>query len=182
MASHPIDRLHIQVMRGELISDIDRRNIISLCNRAYEEDIAALFNTFVDATHVLGYFDGSLVGHALWVTRYLQAGTNPMMRTAYVEAVATEPAYRNRGFATSIMKYLVSEVQDYDLAALSPTSVTYYERLGWELWQGALSIRTENGLLPSSREEEVMIFRLSKTPSLDLSAPLSAEWRGGELW
>jgi aminoglycoside 2'-N-acetyltransferase I len=182
MASHPIGRLNIQVMRGELISDTDRRNIISLCNRAYEEDIEALFDTFVDATHVLGYFEGSLVSHALRVTRYLQAGTNPMMRTAYVEAVATEPAYHNRGFATSIMKCLVSEVQDYNVAALSPASVAYYERLGWERWHGALFIRTENGLLLSPPDEEVMIFRLSKTPTLDLSAPLSAEWREGELW
>jgi len=183
MPSHPIDHLNIQVVRGALISDTDRRNIISLCNRAFEEEMEALFNnTYVDPTHVLGYFDGSLVSHALWVTRYLQAGTNPMMRTAYVEAVATEPAYRNRGFAAAIMKSLAHEIRNYDLAALSPFSVTYYERLGWELWHGSLFIRTENGLLRSPDDEEVMILRLFKTPDLDLSAPLSAEWREGELW
>jgi len=91
MSSHPIDRLNIQVVRGALISDTDRRNIISFCSRAFEEEMEALFNN-------------------------------------------------------------------------------------------TLFIRTENGLLPSPADEEVMILRLSKTPYLDLSAPLSAEWREGELW
>jgi len=78
---------------------------------------------------------------------------------------------------------LVDEIQDYELAALSPFSVEYYERLGWERWRGPLFIRTKEGnLLPSLDDEEVMILRLPKTPVLDLSAPLSAEWREGELW
>lgn len=179
---HAKDHLSIQVVRSESLSDTDRRNIISLCNRAFGEDIEPLFNTFVDATHVLGYYDGSLVSHALWVTRNLQVGTSPLLRTAYVEAVATEQTYRNRGFATAIMKRVADEIQGFDLAALSPFSVAYYERLGWELWRGPLFIRTESGLLPSPDDEEVMILRLSGTPDLDLSAPLSAEWREGKLW
>jgi aminoglycoside 2'-N-acetyltransferase I len=77
---------------------------------------------------------------------------------------------------------LVGEIQDYELAALSPFNVAYYERLGWELWRGPLFIRKEEDLMPSLDDEEVMIFRLLRTPVLDLNAPLSAEWREGELW
>ena len=176
------DQLNIKVVRGELLSNNDRKSLIAFCTKAYEEDMEPLFNTFVNAPHVLGFYDGALVAHALWVTRHLQAGTNPLMKTAYVEAVATEQAYRNRGFATAIMKRLANEIQDFDVAALSPFSVAYYERLGWELWRGSLFIRTENGLLPSPDDEEVMILRLPKTPDLDLRQPLSAEWREGELW
>jgi aminoglycoside 2'-N-acetyltransferase I len=174
--------LGIQVVRSESLSDAERRSVISLCNRAFEEDLEPLFDTFVDATHVLGYYGGSLVSHALWVARDLQVGTSPLSRTAYIEAVATEQPYRNRGFATAIMKRVAEEIQDFDLAALSPFSVAYYERLGWELWRGPLFIRTEDSLLPSPDDEEVMILRLPGTPDLDLSAPLSAEWREGELW
>jgi aminoglycoside 2'-N-acetyltransferase I len=182
MSPYQTGRLNIQVVPNTLISGTLKEEILSLCNRAYEEDMRSLFETFVGATHILGHADGMLVSHALWVTRYLQAGADPIMRTAYVEAVATESAYRNRGFAASIMKYLVGEVQDYDLAALSPFNVNYYGRLGWELWPGPLFIRTNDTLMPSPDDEEVMIFRLPKTPSLDLKAPLSAEWRVGELW
>lgn len=182
MSVQLVDDLNIQVVRNNSLSDTDKRTIISLCNRAYEKNMEPLFNTFLDATHVLGNCEGYLVSHALWVTRYLQIGTNSIMRTAYVEALATEQAYRNRGFAEAIMKRLVQEIQDFDLAALSPFSVKYYERLGWERWRGPLFIRTEDGLLPSRQDEEVMILRLSSTPDLDLHASLSAEWRRGELW
>jgi len=94
----------------------------------------------------------------------------------------TEEAYRDRGFATAMMRRLASEIRDFDLAALSPFSVAYYERLGWELWRGPLWIRTEDGPLPSPADEAVMILRLPHTPILDLRQPLSAEWREGELW
>jgi aminoglycoside 2'-N-acetyltransferase I len=171
----------MKVLDSKLIPETIRKDIVSLCNRAYEEDMQPILETFVDATHVLGYYNDSLVCHALWVTRYLQAGTNPMMRTAYLEAVATEANYRSRGFASAVMKQLVGEVQEYDLAALSPFSVEYYQRLGWELWHGPLFIRRKDNLVPSL-DEEVMIFRLPKTPLLDLTASLSAEWRKGELW
>jgi aminoglycoside 2'-N-acetyltransferase I len=177
-----MDPFHITVLHGRLISETLKKEIVSLCSRAYEKDMGPLFETFMDATHVLGHYNDTLVCHALWVTRYLQAGTNPMMRTAYVEAVATEAEYRKRGFASMVMERLVGEIQDYELAALSPFSVDYYERLGWELWHGPLFIRVEDELMPSIDGEEVMVFRLPKTPVLDLNAPLSAEWREGELW
>ncbi|MBC7877598.1 MAG: GNAT family N-acetyltransferase [Anaerolineales bacterium] len=175
-------QINIRVIHSKLISETLKKEIISLCNRAYEEDMEPLFETFIDATHLLGYSDGVLVSHALWVTRYLQAGTDPIMHTAYIEAVATDSNYRNRGFAASLMKHLIGEIQDYELAALSPFSVEYYGRLGWEIWHGPLFIRTHDELLTSPNNEEVMIFRLPKTPALDLNAPLSAEWRAGELW
>ncbi len=177
-----MEHIDIKVVHSKVLSENLKKEIISLCNRAYEEDMGNLFETFVDATHVLGYYGDLLVCHALWVTRHLQVEKNPPMRTAYVEAVATEAIYRNRGFASSIMKYLINVVQDYELAALSPFSVEYYERLGWELWRGPLFIRMKDNLLRSPDDEEVMIFRLPKTPVLDLNAPLSAEWREGELW
>ncbi len=182
MSPDQTDQFSIQVIQSSLISETLKKEIVSLCNRAYKEDMEPLLETFVDASHILGYFDGVLVSHALWVTRYLQAGTDPIMRAAYVEVVATDSNYRNRGFASSVMKYLIGEIQDYDLAALSPFSVEYYAQLGWELWQGPLFIRTNDKLLPSPDDEEVMIFRLPKTPTLDLNASLSAEWREGELW
>lgn len=174
--------LNIQVVPGQQISDSLRREIISLCNRAYGENLTSLFETFADPTHILGSYDGQLVSHALWITRYLQTETNSMMRTAYIELVATDINYRKHGFAATIMKYLIGEIQDYDLAALSPFSVEYYAQLGWELWRGPLFIRANENLLACPDDETVMIFRLFKTPKLDTNALLSAEWRAGEQW
>lgn len=76
------NELKIEIIQGERLSSIQRENIITLCNRAYEEDLGALFDTFAEATHVLGYDSASLACHALWVTRFLQVGrrkcTGPM--------------------------------------------------------------------------------------------------------
>ena len=151
------DQLQLKVVNSESLSEADRNKNISLCNRAYEEDLEPLFNTFRTATHVLGYYGQSLVSHAMWVDRWLQAGNNQPMCTAYIEMVATEKIYRRRGLATAIMQRVADEIQDFDLAALSPFSVAYYERLDWQLWHGPLFIRTDSGVIPTPREE-VMIL------------------------
>jgi len=174
--------LNLEVIRADQLSPDIYSDIITLCNRAFEEDLEPLFDTFEDAVHVLGFWETALVSHALWVTRWLQVGTNPVMRTAYIEAVATEKKYQTLGFATRVMKRVAEEIQDFNLAALSPFSITYYERLGWEQWHGPLFIRTDEGLSQTPDDEDVMILRLPGTPDLDLNTPLSAEWREGELW
>jgi aminoglycoside 2'-N-acetyltransferase I len=174
--------LQLEVCEGQNMSADERRNIIAFCSRAFEEDLEALFNTFSQPTHILGYQSGKLVSHALWVTRWLQVDHDRLFRTAYVEAVATEKAYRGRSYASKIMRRVEEEIQDYELGALSPFNVPFYERLVWELWRGPLYIRTEAELIRSPIDEEVMILRLPKTPELDLSVPLSAEWREGKLW
>lgn len=177
------DSLTIQIARAESLSDTDRDNIIALCNRAYGEELEPLLKTFTSPTHCLGFCEQRLVSHAMWVPRYLQAGANPaLLRTAYIEMVATDAPYRKRGFASAIMRRVAAEIQDFDLAALSPFSVAYYAKLGWEAWRGPLFTRTEQGLVPTDAEETVMILRLAKTPPLDITTALSAEWRVGELW
>ena len=93
------DRLELQVIPGDTISPRTRDGVITLWARAFEQDMS-LWKTLEGAVHVLGRLGPKLVTHALWVTRWLQAGTGPLLRTAYVEAVATEAAYRKRGFAT----------------------------------------------------------------------------------
>ena len=158
-----------------------RAEVVSLCSRAYEEDFGALAGAFAGATHVLAYEEGRLVSHALWVTRWLQPGEWPLLRTAYVEAVATDPDCRGRGFASAVMRRLQSGITGYDLAALSPAEHGLYHKLGWEPWRGPLAIRRGDELLETPGEE-VMVLRLPRTPELDLDAPLTAEWREGELW
>ena len=175
-------KLKLEVVRADQISPSLKADIHSLCTRAYEEDLTTFFSKFKDATHVLGFLGNSIVSHALWVTRWLQVGKKPVMRTAYIEAVATEWEYRAQGYATTVMKRVTEEILDFELGALSPSSITFYERLGWELWYGPLFIRTDEGLMQTPGEEDVMILRLPSTPVLDLYAPLSAEWREGELW
>lgn len=141
----------LEVVRADQLNPTLQADIHTLCNEAYEEDLTPIMSTFKDATHVLAYQGTSLVSHALWVTRWLQVGTKPIMRTAYIEAVATKKEYRAHGFATMVMKRVAEEIHDFELGALSPFSVAFYERLGWELWHGPLFIRTADSLTNSAR-------------------------------
>ena len=175
------ETLSFQVMNNQDLSEHEYSEILALCSRAYRQDYRPFLETFGGATHILGRYHGLLVTHALWVTRWLQCAILPTLRTAYVEAVATDESYRNRGFAKAIMRRLAEEINDFDLGALSPAEHGLYTRLGWRLWRGPLFIRTSEGLVPTPNEQ-VMVLSLPNTPVLDLDAPLSTEWREGELW
>lgn len=160
-----------------------RREILTLCDRAYGEDLREVFQSFHDATHVFATVDDAIVSHALWITRWLSPGDQGPLRTAYVEAVATDPAHQSQGHASAVMRRLAREVAGYDLAALCPSDdgQALYHRLGWETWLGPLSIRQGSALIETP-DESIMILRLPRTPPLDVHDPLSAEWRPGELW
>ena len=174
-------KLRVEVVHADQLTSPQRAEIHALCNRAYNADLEPLFQTFTGATHVIGWWDSAIVSHAMWVTRWLQPGNQPLLRTAYVEMVATEPRFQRRGFATAVMRRLASAITDFDVGGLCPAEPMLYENLGWAFWQGPLFIRTQDGLI-STPEESIMILQLPKTPLLDLTLPLSAEWREGELW
>jgi aminoglycoside 2'-N-acetyltransferase I len=173
--------LEIRLVEMGALSPAEWAEVLALCNRAYEENLGPLFETFEDSTHALGSLSGSIVSHAMWVTRWLQPGNGPLLRTAYVEMVATDPVYQRRGFASLVMSRLAEAIVDFDLGGLCPAIPLMYARLGWEFWRGPLFIRRAGRLIPTP-DEEVMILRLPRTPPLDLEAPLSIEWREGELW
>jgi aminoglycoside 2'-N-acetyltransferase I len=172
---------NIQILPSDLLTPAQRAEIHTLCNRAYDEDLEELFKTFSNPTHVFARLGNTIVSHAMWVERWLQPGDLPPLRTAYIEMVATEPALQHHGFGTQVMTRLAASIQNYSLGCLCTGSPSFYARMGWVFWQGPLSIRTSDGLLPTP-EEEVMILKLPKIPPLDLTLPLSAEWREGELW
>ena len=176
-----VSSVTLQVVRADQVSPALLAEITALCSRAFEEDYAPFLATVPQPAHVLALLEGTLVSHALWVTRWLQQGHGPLLRAAYVEGMATEPALQGRGYGTVVMRRLAEEIRGYDLGALSTSSVAFYARLGWEPWRGPLGVRTAQGLLPCP-EDSAMILRLSATPPLDLDGPLSVEWRGGEVW
>jgi aminoglycoside 2'-N-acetyltransferase I len=178
------ENLKVEVLHDDQVTPEQLAEIHALCKRAYaiyEVDVEPLFRTFTDTTHVVGWWGSSMVSHAMWVTRWLQPGNQAPLRTAYVEMVATEPEFQGRGFAAAVMRRLAVAIHGFELGGLSPAEPMLYTKLGWVFWQGPLSIRTRDGLIPTP-DGSVMILRLPNTPLLDLTLPLSAEWREGELW
>jgi aminoglycoside 2'-N-acetyltransferase I len=174
--------LGVEIVKSTALPESSLEEIRDLCTEAYREDFSHAFERLGPGVHVIGRRGGRIVSHAMWVDRALQVGDGVRLRTAYVEAVATKPAFQRRGIGTALMRRLAREILDYDLGALSPSDERFYARLGWEAWRGPLFIRTASGL-DATPDEGVMILRLEKTPAgLDLDSPLSGEWRPGEPW
>ncbi len=173
-----------EVRRGSDMTQDEQAAVLALCSEAYEEDFQPYLACFSDPIHVLARKGERLVSHALWITRWLQIGNEPLLRTAYIEAVATGLEFRNLGLASQVMRLAVETIaQDpaYEIAALCPSDARFYERLGWERWQGPLSARRDNGLV-SMPEEEAMVYPLPTTPDYDRTLPISIEWRDLEPW
>ncbi len=175
--------MHIDFQHSSQLTPATLQSVLALCEAAYAEPLAQEFRNVGPGLHALGTVGDTLVTHAMLVNRTLIVDGHTSLHAAYVELVATHPAYQRRGCGSSIMRALVARMQGHDIAALSPAVPDFYQALGWEQWRGPLSVRDHAGEQPSDAEEQVMILRLPKTPaSLDLDAPLSVEWRPGDAW
>lgn len=126
---------------------------------------------------------GAVLSHASVVERRLH--TNGLdLSTGYVEAVATRPSHQRRGFGTAVMREVGKYIDEtFQLGALDTGRHAFYERLGWVVWNGPTAVRTEGGLVRTPEEDGSVLVRLTPlSPQLDLSAPISCEWRPGDVW
>lgn len=133
--------------------------------------------------HVLARLGNEIVGHGAVIERHLEMGDTPL-RTGYVEAIAVRPTYQGRGFGSAVMRDVGDILRsEYELGALSTGSPDFYERLGWQRWLGPTWVRKPRGLERTQDDDGgILVLRTPSSPPLDLSAPLSCEWRSGDVW
>jgi aminoglycoside 2'-N-acetyltransferase I len=137
----------------------------------------------VGGVHVIAEADGRKVAHASVVERELHTAGHHLP-TGYVEAVATRPSHQRQGLGSLVIG-AAGELIDrtYRLGALATGVVGFYEKLGWVAWRGPTSVRTDAGLVRTADEDGNVFVRLTPTsPELDLAAPISCEWRPGDVW
>ncbi len=176
-------RFYIRTRRTRQLDAIVRATLVELCTVAHQEDFSRLFVYLpTDGLHFIAYFDEQIVSHAVVTTRWVQPERRPVMRTAYVEAVATLPAYQRRGYGTALMRELISYIAEYDLGCLKTNRAPFFERLGWQRWRGPCAGRAGNELIPTPDEHNVMILRLASTPPLNLDRSLTIEVQAGRIW
>jgi aminoglycoside 2'-N-acetyltransferase I len=137
----------------------------------------------VGGIHFLVEEDGEIRAHASVVGRELHAGEH-RLAAGYVEAVATWPAHKRRGYGTAVMREVGAHIdRTFPLGALDTGRPGFYERLGWVVWEGPTFVRTETGLIRTAEDDGAVLVRLTPTsPDLDLSAPISCDWRPGDVW
>src|SRR5688500_5581622 len=179
------ESISVSFARTEDLDAATRAAIIHLCVAAHqEEDFINLFSYVPSGgLHFLAYYKEKLVSHALVTTRWLQPEGQPLLKTAYIDAVATLPVYQGHGYGSKLMRHLASEIDgEYIIACLETDRIMFYERLGWQTWRGPLAGRSEQGLIPTPEQNGIMILRLSQTPALNLAAMLTIECQTERIW
>lgn len=174
-------KTELSIVPTNALSGPTRDAIVAMCTRAFERDFGSLFGFVTDSMHLLVYQQGALIGHACWATRSLQPEGYAPLRSAYVDAVAVDPAFQGHGVGSVVIERLIAAIQTYDLGGLSTQRVSFYARLGWERWHGPTAMRTADGLV-STPDDTVMILRTPTTPLLDTGTLLVADYRGGQAW
>jgi aminoglycoside 2'-N-acetyltransferase I len=163
------DAIYITSRQTEDLDAFTRDAIIEVCVAAHqEEDFRNLFKYVSSGgLHFLAYHHDNLVSHAGVTTRWLQPEGFPILKTAYIDAVATLPNYQGQGYGSAVMRQLASEIDgEYVIACLETDREAFYKRLGWQTWKGPLAGRGENGLITTPDQHGIMILRLSQTPEL----------------
>jgi aminoglycoside 2'-N-acetyltransferase I len=137
----------------------------------------------VGGVHFVLQLDDEIVAHASVVERELHVGGQPL-RTGYVEAVATDPAWQGLGLGSIVMTDVTEDIRDrFELGGLGTGRQSFYGRLGWRVWAGLSSVRAPGGDRPTPDDDgSIMVLTTPTTPPLDPAAPISCEWRPGDVW
>ena len=136
-------------------------------------------------THVLAVEDGEILAHGAVVPRTLAAGERAL-RTGYVEGVATRADRRGRGLATLVMQEAGRVIgRDYELGTLADgTGIPgFYQRLGWETWQGPTFVAGPRGRERTAEDDgSVLVLRTPATGALEVTGSITCDWRPGDVW
>lgn len=173
----------VRVAHTADLSPADLTAVRALLDAAFEGDFSDEdWDHTLGGVHALVWSGDVLVAHAAVVQRrFLYQGR--ALRTGYVEGVAVHADHRRQGLGAVVMGPVERVVgAAYDLGALSSSEigVPFYEARGWRRWQGPTSSLTPTG--PARTEDDDDSVYVLGAPSLDLTAPLTCDWRDGDVW
>jgi aminoglycoside 2'-N-acetyltransferase I len=182
------DRLRLRHLATSELTRPETGAIRALMAAAFDSDEEERFSDddwqhAVGGVHFVLELDDEIVSHAAVVEREIHVGGRPL-RTGYVEAVATAPERQGMGLGSIVMTDVSDHIRErFELGGLGTGRQSFYGRLGWQVWAGPTSVRTADGDQPTPDEDgSVMVLATPTSPPLDLSAPISCEWRPGDVW
>ena len=126
---------------------------------------------------------GAPIAHGAVVPRTLWH-RGRALRCGYVEGLAVRADHRGHGRAAEVMDALEKIIRESrDLGALSTTEMAlgFYVRRGWQPWRGPTSVQTPTGTLRTPEDDGGVLVLPAAAP-LDLDAPLTCDWRPGDVW
>jgi aminoglycoside 2'-N-acetyltransferase I len=189
MFAGDLDRARVRLVRTDDLSIGELAALHAVVSAAFggDRDEPFEYDDWMNAlggVHVVAELGGRVAAHAAVVPRDLRVAGRPVL-TGYVEAVGVDPKLQRRGLGTFVMRAANSHIAEaYELGALGTGEHAFYGRLGWRTWRGPSSVRRDDGDLATPEEDGlIMVLTVPSTPAwLDLDAPISCEWRAGDLW
>jgi aminoglycoside 2'-N-acetyltransferase I len=147
--------------------------------------------TAEDAAHAMGGThaflfgdDDTLIAHASVVPREIVIDTMGFVG-GYVEGVATVPQQEGSGHGSAVMEAIQEVLRaEYEVGVLSSGRISFYERLGWDRWQGPTFVIGADGSRHRTRDEDggIMLLRFGPSADIDLTLPIACHDRPGDAW
>lgn len=198
------DELFFIVKRITELTEKEREDIIDIGSKAHNKDISDLWSYIVDGDEqskfisisIICYNNKCLVSHAIIGERLIFYDNNKnlnnnfsnfmKLRSAYVDAVFTNPIFQHKGYAKRLMKKVVEVMYDYnfDLGALETDYIKLYEYVGFENWKGNLyGIDFSNNIIETPEAKgHVMIYKFNKSNFLDINNNLLILNQSSRIW
>ncbi len=132
--------------------------------------------------HALIWHRGAIIAHGAVVARRLLY-RGAALRCGYLEAVAVHEDWRGQGLAIAIPDACEQVIRGaYRLGALSSSDRgrRLYTLRGWLPWDGPTSVMAPAGT--KRTPDDGSMYVLPVGISLDATAELSCDWRGGAVW
>ncbi len=182
------DRLRRRRLATADLAETEIAVIRALLDVAFGDDEDERF-TDADWDHAVGgvHFvldlDGEIVAHASVVDREIHVDGRPL-RTGYVEAVATDPDRQGQGIGSVLLADVTAWIRErFELGVLGTGRHHFYERFGWQTWTGPSAVRTPDGLRRTPDDDGyILVLRTPTSPPFELTAPISCDWRPGDVW
>ncbi|MFY9587714.1 MAG: GNAT family N-acetyltransferase [Actinomycetota bacterium] len=173
----------MRIVPTDALTERELAALKGMLEEAYGEPFVEDWDHALGGTHFLIEEGGEPVSHASVVERALETGGR-ILRTGYVEAVATRPDRQRRGLGTRVMDAASEFIRrEFELGALGTGEFGFYAPFGWERWRGPTAVRTDSGVVPTPEEDGyIMILRTAETTDLDQTAQITCEWRLGDVW
>lgn len=172
------------VSTSDTLSTARREALWTLWQRAFHDFTADDADHAYGGVHVIAWLGDRPVAHASAVPRRLRFGDGPWREVGYVEAVAVDPDHQGTGLGRRLLLALHDEIDTrWPLAMLSTGRATgFYERLGWQRWEGLSYTATADGVVADDEHGGLMVRRSDPAELPDVGVDVVCEDRAGDAW